>query len=223
MKVREEPVVCFSPLRWNDAYQRPHHLMRRAGRDREVYFVEEPIYDDVMPAITTWYAAPGVTVVVPHLPVDLTPAQADSAQRRMIDDLVAELSERPVLWYYTPMALRFTAQLAAAAVVYDCLEEPPLVDGEPPELGAREAELVSLADVVFTDSDTLKHHKLAATRHPHMYPFPSRLGSFEVSWDQTWTSMWAMVERAARARRRRALAERRVLSQPAIHLAAFVD
>ena len=221
MSRRAEPVVCFSHLRWNDSYQRPHHLLRRAGREREVYFVEPPVYDEVMPAMTTWSAAPGVTVVCPHLPVDMTPAQADGAQRRMLADLIAELSDRPVLWYYTPMALRYAPQVDAAAIVYDCMDEPALVDGSEPELGAREAQLVAMADVVFTDSDTIQNHKLAASRHPHIYPFPSRLGSFEVSPDQTWSSMWALVERATRARRRRAIAERRALSQPALQLAAL--
>ena len=37
---------CLSHLRWNFVYQRPQHLLGRAARDRRVFVIEEPIYDN---------------------------------------------------------------------------------------------------------------------------------------------------------------------------------
>ena len=39
-------LVCFSHLRLDFVYQRPQHLLTRFARERRVFFVEEPIYDN---------------------------------------------------------------------------------------------------------------------------------------------------------------------------------
>ncbi len=38
-------LVCFSHLRWDFVYQRPQHLLSRAARDHDVYFIEEPVFE----------------------------------------------------------------------------------------------------------------------------------------------------------------------------------
>ena len=44
-------LICLSHLRWDFVYQRPNHLMARAARDRDVYFVEEPLRSDPGPRL----------------------------------------------------------------------------------------------------------------------------------------------------------------------------
>ena len=43
---RPADLICLSHLRWNFVFQRPQHLMTRYARNRRVYFVEEPLFDD---------------------------------------------------------------------------------------------------------------------------------------------------------------------------------
>ena len=174
MAFRPDPLVCFSHLRWDFVYQRPQHLLSRAARDREVLFIEEPIFEaDIVPTMTTTKTPEGVTVVVPRLPTSMTASQAEAAQRRMLDRLVAGLSERPVLWYYTPMAVAWSRHVDARAVVYDCMDELSLFLGAPRELCEREAQLFAMADVVFTGGHSLYRHKCKTQQHDNIHPFPS--------------------------------------------------
>ena len=75
-----------------------------------------------------------------------------------------------VLWYYTPMALKFTDQLAPSAVVYDCMDELSAFAGAPPELTELERELFRRADVVFTGGHSLFQAKRAAHQNVHAFP-----------------------------------------------------
>ena len=65
-------LLCFSHLRWNFVFQRPQHLMSRFASEMNVIFWEEPV--DIGPHETAYLQvreaqdAPGVRVVVPHLP-----------------------------------------------------------------------------------------------------------------------------------------------------------
>jgi UDP-galactopyranose mutase len=76
-----------------------------------------------------------------------------------------------VLWYYTPLALRFTADLAPAAVVYDCMDELSGFKGASAELPERERQLLARADVVFTGGRSLYEAKRRL--HPNVHAFPS--------------------------------------------------
>ncbi len=78
-----------------------------------------------------------------------------------------------VAWYYTPMALSFTAELQPAATIYDCMDELSAFQGAPPELKAREGELMRRADAVFTGGRSLYEGKLGA--HPEVHLFPSSI------------------------------------------------
>jgi ribonuclease BN (tRNA processing enzyme) len=37
-------LICFSHLRWDFVWQRPHHLLSRAARSYDVTYVEEPVF-----------------------------------------------------------------------------------------------------------------------------------------------------------------------------------
>jgi hypothetical protein len=55
-----------------------------------------------------------------------------------------------ILWRYAPTAAPFTWRLDPLLVVYDCMDEPSAFKSSPPAGKWREAELLKLADVVFT-------------------------------------------------------------------------
>ena len=61
-------LVCLSHLRWDFVYQRPQHLLSRFAKERRVFFVEEPIFDDERMRLDVSTRDCGVSVVVPHLP-----------------------------------------------------------------------------------------------------------------------------------------------------------
>jgi UDP-galactopyranose mutase len=168
-------LICFSHLRWNFVFQRPQHLLTRAARDHRVLFFEEPIFADTeAPRLEVREETVGVTVAHAVLPHGTTSSAAEAAQRRMIDRLLAEQAARPwIFWYYTPMALGFTAHLSPDVCVYDCMDELSAFRFAPAELVEREAELFSRADLVFTGGHSLYEAKRA--RHPDVHAFPSSI------------------------------------------------
>jgi len=168
-------LVCLSHLRWDFVMQRPQHLLSRCARDRRVFFVEEPIFDNGSARLDVSQRDSGLWVVVPHLPEGLQSGVAVEAMLTgMIDRLFSEydISEH-VLWYYTPMALGFTRHLRPLATVYDCMDELSAFKGAPPALRAREAELFRRADLVFTGGYSLYEAK--RDKHPAVYAFPSSI------------------------------------------------
>jgi UDP-galactopyranose mutase len=75
-----------------------------------------------------------------------------------------------VSWYWTPMALRWSGELPATAIVYDCMDELSAFRGAPPELVAAEAELLRRADLVFTGGTQLFRSKRGRHRAVHRFP-----------------------------------------------------
>lgn len=166
-------VICFSHLRWSFVFQRPQHLLSRCARARRVFYVEEPVAAAGAPRLeTSMDSATGVTVVVPHLPEGLSEAEREEVQARLVAELCAKQQVvRPVGWFYTPMALPLAAQVELRACVYDCMDELSAFKGASPRLLVREAELMAVADVVFTGGHSLYEAK--KDLHPRIYPFPS--------------------------------------------------
>jgi len=164
-------LLCFSHLRWDFVYQRPNHLMARAARDRRVFFIEEPIFDDRDSMTFDPVDRDAVQVVTPRLP-EWDAADPRPSLERMIDRLVWEFGlDAPVLWYYTPMALPWTDHLARSATVFDCMDNLAGFKGAPPDLMRLEAELLRRADVVLTGGAQLYEAK--RTAHPNVHCFPS--------------------------------------------------
>lgn len=168
-------LVCFSHLRWDFVYQRPQHLLSRCAQTRRVFFVEEPI---ASPDGSYWLDISrrecGVWIAVPYLPQDLSEERTHALQQQLLNSLfLAAQIQAPILWYYTPMAVPFTHQLKASAVVYDCMDELSAFKGAPPELQAREAYLFKLADLVFTGGRSLYEAK--QHQHASVHAFPSSI------------------------------------------------
>lgn len=178
-------LLVFSHLRWHFVTQRPQHLLRRASLSRPVIFWEEPYLfsgEDIpvdLPQqgrleIIPLPETPGAMVVRPHLLLD---DAVETNQRHLLDSfLAARKVTRFDTWYYTPMALAFSAHLKPEVTVYDAMDELSAFAGAPPELLERERMLFGRADVVFTGGHSLYEHK--RTQHRNVHAFPS---SIEVS------------------------------------------
>lgn len=183
-------LICLSHLRWNFVFQRPQHLMVRWARDRRVFFVEEPAFRPGITARLLVTREDNVHVVIPQLPEELDPAQADDAQHRLIDQLIrTRVISRYLLWYYTPMALAFTKHLRPAATIYDCMDELSGFKGAPSALAMRERDLMRRAGLVLTGGRSLYEAK--RDQHSNIHCFPSTV---ETSWDSTWIQIRALVQ-----------------------------
>jgi len=166
-------LVVFSHLRWDFVFQRPQHLMSRLAEYWRVWFVEEPVPSDA-PGWIIDAVAPNVLVCRPRTGRS-EPGFASPQAERLIP-LVRSLLEahgvqRPVVWLYTPLATPLLAAVPASAVVYDCMDELSAFLNAPPELLARETELLDAADVVFTGGPSL--YRAKRSRHPAVHCFPS--------------------------------------------------
>jgi UDP-galactopyranose mutase len=164
-------VIVFSHLRWNFVFQRPQHLMTRCGRANRVFFWEEPIFDTESSFLEVRKAEFNVSVVVPHLPEGLSGDQVCHLQEWFLTGLMQRQCIKDyVLWYYTPMALKFTRHLRPQALVYDCMDELSAFRGAPLGLRAAEKALFAKADVVFTGGRSLYQSKKRQHRSVHCFP-----------------------------------------------------
>jgi UDP-galactopyranose mutase len=168
-------LVCLSHLRWDFVYQRPQHILSRCAKERRVFFIEEPIFDDGPARLDVSTREDGVCVVIPHLPTgEISEVTRDAVLQGLIDSLFERHAiKNYALWYYTPMALAFTRHLKPLAVIYDCMDELSAFKGAPPALREREAELFKRADLVFTGGQSL--YEVKRHQHPRVYAFPSSI------------------------------------------------
>jgi glycosyltransferase involved in cell wall biosynthesis len=176
------PLLCFSHLRWDFVWQRPQHLMSRFARNRRVFFIEEPRFEETAGeapdgAKLARYHPEDVDGVVVCQPVCRDPGpgggpRLDAMYARLVADLVQEQGlQEHIAWFYTPMLLPAIEDLAPALVVYDAMDELSLFKGAPPDLVPRERRLLAIADLVFTGGVSLG--KAKAAWHRHVYPEPS--------------------------------------------------
>lgn len=168
-------LICFSHLRWDFVYQRPQHLLKRSARERRVFFVEEPIFDNGSMRLEIHERDKNLKVVVPHLPEGL---RSEVAKLAVLHDMVQRLLvenniQQYVAWYYTPMALDFTRHLRPLAVIYDCMDELSAFKNAPECLKLRERELFKTADLVFTGGQSLYEAK--RDQHHSVFAFPSSI------------------------------------------------
>jgi len=147
--------------------------MSRYAIARRVYFVEEPILrQDLDSATVTMERHGSVLVVTPQLPEAFTPNQRLAAQRSLLSQLIAgERIQCYVLWYYTPLALRFSDHLSPDVVVYDCMDELSAFKNADPALPSLEHALLKRADLVFTGGQSLYEAK--QHQHHNIHPLPS--------------------------------------------------
>jgi UDP-galactopyranose mutase len=168
-------VVCFSHLRWDFVFQRPHHLFSRFARQRPVLWVEEPVVNGAPePRLDVRETPQGVHVAVPFLPSALDTAGAIQALRTLLQqELDRRGLHRFVSWYYTPMALPYTEDLQPELVVYDCMDELSAFKGAPARLADLERQLFSRADLAFTGGLSL--YRAKRDRHHNIYGIPSSI------------------------------------------------
>lgn len=142
--------------------------MSRAARTRRVIFFEEPKFDAHRPCLEVTRHACGVTVATPHLPEGAGPVHTHT----LLDFLLSSERVREfVAWYYTPMALEFSAHLRPLATVYDCMDELSAFAGAPPGLRESERALLARADLVLAGGHSLYLAK--RDLHPNVHEFPS--------------------------------------------------
>jgi UDP-galactopyranose mutase len=179
----EDPaLVVFSHLRWHFVTQRPQHLLTRAARSRDVYFWEEPWFHDAADPESRGRdggsleflqveETQAVTVIRPHFNHG---EDSIEGQRRLLNRFLSDRClDRFDSWFYTPMALSFTAHLHAWVTVYDCMDELSAFLGSPPELIEREDELFRVADVIFTGGQSIYEAK--RSKHSNVHAFPSSI------------------------------------------------
>ncbi|MFU0507591.1 glycosyltransferase [Pseudaminobacter sp. NGMCC 1.201702] len=113
-------------------------------------------------------------VVTPVLPAGTAPATSIRLQRGFVDRLLTSIPHRKrLLWYYTPIALRFSSHVERDLCIYDCMDELSAFKGAPLELADLERVLFGAADIVFTGGQSLYEAKRAL--HPSVHLFPSSI------------------------------------------------
>ena len=168
-------LICFSHLRWDFVFQRPQQLMSRFAREMDVIYWEEPC--EIGPRETAYLRvrdaddAPGVRIVVPHLPQGMPEDAREAALQRLLEAHVASLRGDLIAWYYTPMMLQFSRDIDASLFVYDAMDELSKFRFAPPRLLDLEQELIDSADIVFTGGSSLYEAK--KDRHDNVHCFPS--------------------------------------------------
>ena len=145
-------LVCFSHLSWKGVWQRPQHLMSRFATERRVFFIQEPEKAKDSPYLQVEKAPEKdrLYLVTPY--VVGTDIEAHAKQQSMLlKRLFAEQDiHQPILWYYTPMALRFSRHLPAGLIVYDMMDDLSAFKNSPQGFAALEDELFQAAGLVFT-------------------------------------------------------------------------
>jgi len=150
--------------------------MQQFAQRHDVTFWEEPVFEggDREPTLQLIRCGrTGVMVAMPILPSGRGPAFEQQALRKLLEDYTTGQEQPWIRWYYTPMMLPFSRELKSACTVYDCMDELSNFRFAPPELTQLEAELLELADVVFTGGYSLYEAK--RNRHSNIHPFPSSI------------------------------------------------
>lgn len=137
-----------------------------------VHVWEEPVYEgQEAPHLRESTGTGGVQVITPLLPEGTTADAASSIQKVLLDQYLASRRLSEIFaWYYTPMALKFSAHLSPVVTVYDCMDELSAFQGASPELISLEKKLFARADVVFCGGASLYAAKRKQHRNTHLFP-----------------------------------------------------
>lgn len=173
-----ESLLCFSHLRWDFVFQRPQHLMTRAAEKWRVFYIEEPVFSDIITfpqMIVKEMAKPiNLFVIIPQFPHGYDHSKINLFLHDMLAKIIFDFKiQNYGVWYYTPMALKFTMNLIPKVVIYDCMDELSAFRGAPTELIEMETDLLLQADVVFTGGKSLYEAK--QNRHADIHAFPSSI------------------------------------------------
>lgn len=163
-------ILCFSHLPWNFVYQRPQHLLTRFAQSNKVYYFEEP-----RSGMSDFYEITfqdGVSIIQMFISDEFE--NRNQRLEALINKILKDQNIKTYsCWYYTPMALEYTAHLTPQITIYDSMDELSAFRFAPPQLLQLENELFKKADVVFTGGHTLYQAK--KDRHHNIHPFPSSI------------------------------------------------
>jgi glycosyltransferase involved in cell wall biosynthesis len=165
-------LIVFCHLRWDFVFQRPQHLMTRLAEHYDILIVEEPVYTEGQAHLKKTAVAPNITVCQPHTSIHAPGFHDDQIPtlQALLADLVPE-GEKPVVWFYTPMALPLLQGFEPSLVVYDCMDELAAFKNAPKQLLQRESALLNIADLCFTGGPSLYNSK--KERHANAHCFSS--------------------------------------------------
>src|SRR4051794_19550717 len=82
-------LLCFSHLRWDSVFQRPHDLMSRFALRQRVLYVEKPVYDGEQPRLELRQPYPNLRIVVPHLEPGTRAGAAAAIHDELLERLIA--------------------------------------------------------------------------------------------------------------------------------------
>lgn len=137
--------------------------------------MEEPIHDSENEAYLKFSKRlDNLWLCVPHLPEKISKQQTNALLTQLLDKYFQNKDlEDFAFWYYTPMALEFTARYSPKLTIYDCMDELSAFKFAPKEIKGLEKKLMQNADVVFTGGNSLYEAK--KNQHSNIYPFPSSI------------------------------------------------
>ncbi len=182
-----ENLICFSHLRWDFVWQRPQHLLTRLSRTFKIYFVEEPLALEeiqepeleVLPTPANSNIANSNIIVIRLLLPDEKSGwiaqNSDKVQAVYNEMLQRFLKEqditRPLIWFYTPMALDFLEIIPAyKLLIYDVMDQLAAFFGAPAGLAEREEKLLGIADIVLTGGISLYRSKAPFNKNTYLFP-----------------------------------------------------
>ena len=173
-------MVVFSHIRWDCVNTRPRHVLGNLARHYRIVYLEQPVAGSTVEHMEVRHPLPNVTVYRQYT------SSADSDPWTALQSFVTGLASdigHPVAWFYTPMALPLLASLAPSLVVYDCMIDAAGTSS--PQLLAREADLLAVADLVFTSSPGLRDAK--RERHDRVHYLASSVDTlhFEPALDRS--------------------------------------
>ena len=110
-------LICFSHLRWNFVYQRPHHILSRFTKSYRVFYIEEPEWNDKQDGYDLFSTADNVVVVTFHLSNE-NPNNVIERQKEILNIFFRDIHiNNYIFWYYNPMALLISDDLSPKAIV----------------------------------------------------------------------------------------------------------
>ena len=174
------PIVVHCHLRWEGVWQRPQQFISRLSKNHRVLFVEGPLLvdEDVPPRYELLPVPeyPHITIMQTFFPAARFQdgAWVDAERLRLLREALhgplAGQFDRPVQWFYDPMAVvSFAGQLDERAIVYDCMDELSQFKFAPADLIQRERQLLAKANVVFTGGRKLWESKSRFNPNCHFY------------------------------------------------------
>lgn len=156
-------MVVFCHLGWQSVYQRPQHIISRLSARFKILFIELPILNMANPnsGNFTW-VNDNLHVLQPHV-------KNVEAIAGIIKKYVKN-SSIPIGWFYSALFSPLLQHLNFKTVVYDCMDEPCLIDDGSKHLIDQENFLMAHADIVFTNGKSLYESK--KQNHSNVYCFP---------------------------------------------------